>query len=93
MDDPFYRGKEAEEVLGVLPTDYPHSAIFLADERAISEAGHPCLIVGIADEEHSSFRALARELASLDSNLSTANMNLEEFEKAAAPDGVFRGFE
>src|SRR5688500_3154658 len=93
VNDPFYRGKEAEDVLAAFPDDYPHPAVFLADERALSEAGHPCLIVSTAGEERRSFRALARELASLDCNLSIANMDFEEFEEAAGPDAVFRGFE
>lgn len=93
VDDPHFAGKSAEEVIALLPADYPHEAIFIVDERALTEEGHPCLVVGPLPDETRTFRVLARQVASIDSNLSIANMGFEEFEQASAPEGIFRGFE
>lgn len=93
VDDPSFDGKVVDQVLAALPKEYAHEAIFIADERAVSEEGFPCLIVGPLGGELQIYRAVASELAGIDSNLSIANMGYEEFAGAAGPDGVFRGFE
>jgi hypothetical protein len=40
----------------------------------------------------SSFRCTAGEVASIDANLSIANMDFSEFASSVDHDGVFRGF-
>lgn len=92
IDDQHFDGRTIEEVLAALPEDYSHSAVFIADDKAISDDGFPCLVVGPLGEEVRNFRTLAREIASIDSNLSIGNMGFEEFEDASGPDRVFRGF-
>jgi hypothetical protein len=93
VDDRGFSGKSAAEVVAALPEDYLHPAVFIADEKTLTEQGYPCLLVGPLPEEVREFRALAREVASIDNNLSIANMGFEEFEQASGPDGIFRGFE
>ncbi|MEU5844916.1 hypothetical protein ABZ790_01495 [Saccharopolyspora shandongensis] len=50
-------------------------------------------IVSVSDEdERIDFRCLPEEAIGIENNMSTANMDLEEFHEAADSDGVFRGF-
>jgi hypothetical protein len=92
VSDPRYEGKSVEEALAMLPADYPHDFVFLADERALLEADHPCLVVDLNGEERNRFRSTAKELASIENNLSLSNMEFETFEEASKPTGVFQGF-
>ena len=93
IDDPAFDGKDVGSVVELLPEGYPHPVLFLADQSAVSEEGFPCVVLDLVGGERKTFRALARMLASIENNLSIANMGFEEFEAAAAVDGVFRGFE
>jgi hypothetical protein len=91
LDDTAFDGKKTEQIIALLPEDYPHGFIFIADDRALREEDFPCLVVDLFDGQQS-FRALARELASIENNLSIANMGFEEFAGSVGNDGVFRGF-
>ncbi|MBA4147023.1 MAG: hypothetical protein H0X66_02835 [Verrucomicrobia bacterium] len=84
--------KELEELLQMLPKDYPHPVLFVADEEAMAEKGFPCLVVDLLETKGQTFRAIARQLASIENNLSIANMGFEEFADAVDAEGVFRGF-
>jgi hypothetical protein len=91
VSDPRYEGKSVEEALALLPADYPHDFVFLADERSVSEAGHPCLAVDLIGEKRNRFRSAAKHLASIENNLSLSNMEFEAFEKASKATGVYQG--
>ena len=93
IDDVAFRAKKTEDLLASVPEGYPHSFIFVADQQAIQNEGFPCLVVDLVDEPGRSFRTLAREMASIENNLSIANMGFEEFAAGVGKDGVFRGFE
>lgn len=67
-----------------------HALLIIADRTAMTDPGHPLLCINNASAEQ--LRVIARELWSIENNLSIANMDFDEFMKAAAPDGVFRGF-
>ena len=93
IDDIAFETRTVAELVASLPEDYPHSSLFVADQRALGEDGLPCLVVDLLEEPGRTFRTLAREMASIENNLSIANMGFEEFEAAAGPNGVFAGFE
>ena len=92
VDRPEFRGKNVDEALAALPTDYPYGFVFLADELALNEPGHPCVVVDLSDRERPRFRAEAKTLASIENNLTLANMEFSEFALEAKTTGVFRGF-
>ena len=77
VDDPQY------ESLGVdsLPVD----------AEAISSPEHHVLVVDLTAGPRS-FRVIPSQLWGVENNLSTANMDWEEFAEHADLDGVFRGF-
>ncbi len=93
VDDASFEGKGLHDLLALVPEDYPHSFVFVADRAALKEEGFPCLVVDLLEQRGRSFRALARELASIENNLSIANMGFEEFAESVNENGVFVGFE
>lgn len=80
--------------------------VLLADARSIREAaaGHEITVLYLdltptpEDETEfgwkygRSFRVVTSEIASIETNLSIANMDFDEFADEVDPDGVFRGF-
>ena len=91
VDDPAYDGASAEVLMAALPEDYPHSFLVIADKRAVTDPGHPLLVVDVLEERGREFRTLPSQVASIDSNLSIANMGFEEFAGMVDETGVFRG--
>lgn len=87
-----YEGKTLEEVVQMLSSEPETMLVFIADDRALSEEGFPCIVLDMLVGSETVFRCTAEHLASIENNLSTANMGYEEFHEAAGEDGVFRGF-
>ncbi len=87
-----FEGKRIEDIISSLPENYPYSFVFFADERTMKETNYPCLVVDLIEPNHPSFRANAITLASIENNLSIANMGFEEFAEAAKETDVFNGF-
>ena len=92
VDDRANSGMTVEQVMAALPEDYPHSFMVVADNVAISQPGHPLLVVDLLEQRGRQFRALASVISQIDSNLSIANMDFEEFADGVDATGVFRGF-
>jgi len=92
VDDCSNSGATIEKVMAALPEDYPHSFIMVADNIAISQPDYPLLVVDLLEERGRQFRAIATQIASIENNLSIANMGFEEFAGEVDEKGVFRGF-
>ena len=79
------------------PRDYPHRyrhpILFLVDAAAIASPEHPVLVVNLnARVDTEPFRAVPRQVQSIQNNLSLANMDYIEFARSTGADGIFRGF-
>lgn len=75
------------------PHKYRHPVLFVVDAIAVSTPEHPVLVVNLnAGVDTRPFRALPRQVQSIQNNLSQANMDYDEFVTSADVDGVFRGF-
>jgi uncharacterized protein DUF6924 len=75
------------------PHEYRHPVLFVIDALAVSGPEHPILVVNLnAEVAAGTFRALPRQVQSIQNNLSLANMDYREFLSSAGTDGVFRGF-
>jgi hypothetical protein len=82
-----------QEVPRRYPTSYEFPFMIVVDEFAINSPEHPVLLLDLSEDDTTpSFRALPREIASIEANLSLANMDFFEFRDSAAETGVFRGF-
>jgi hypothetical protein len=75
------------------PDAYGHPVVFVADAAAMRPPDYPVLVMNLNRRETSRpFRAVPGEIASIEANLSLANMDYFEFVENAGSDGVFRGF-
>lgn len=103
-----HRDKDPRDLVVVsLPDNYPFHFCFVVDRESIVSRDHRVLVVGFYPldlqsygrppretpaKEIKTFRALPSQIQGIENNLSTANMDFEEFANAVDKDGVFRGF-
>jgi hypothetical protein len=92
LDDEAYKDITKQQLLDLVPRDYPHTFIMLVDRTSISDSGSPLLIVDLYDEPGREFRAGPSEIQGIQNNLSLANMAFYEFANNVDDDGIFRGF-
>ncbi|WP_427922404.1 DUF6924 domain-containing protein [Streptomyces sp. cg40] len=90
VDDRQYEGLTPDRILDLVPVEYQHPLVVLADSAALASTERPLLVVDLTAER--CVRVVAAELWSIENNLSGANMDFHEFADAADGDGVFRGF-
>ncbi|WP_298572035.1 DUF6924 domain-containing protein [Streptomyces luteogriseus] len=92
VDDRQYEGLTPDQALDLIPAEYQHPLLVLADVVAVASAELPLLVVDRRGERGRCVRVVTAELWSIENNLSGANMDFEEFVGAVDDDGVFRGF-
>ena len=92
LDEIEYANITKEQLIGLLPANYNHTFIILADQTAMSQLDHPLLIVDLFEGSGNEFRAIPSQIQSIENNLSIANMDFEDFAEAVDENGVFRGF-
>jgi hypothetical protein len=92
LDDVEYAGLTKDQLLRLVPEDYGHSFIIVADQTATSLPDHPLLIVDLYEGSGREFRAIPSQIQAIENNLSIANMDFEEFAESVDDSGVFRGF-
>jgi hypothetical protein len=67
-----------------------HAIVIIVDTYSINEPSHTLRCMDLQSGQ--SLRVVPSALWSIQNNLSLANMDFEEFVRAADDDGVFRGF-
>ncbi|MEV7227205.1 hypothetical protein AB0M79_09300 [Polymorphospora sp. NPDC051019] len=83
----------AARYLPAYPCEYRHPVLFVADLVAMAAPEHALLVVNLnTGVDAGPFRTVPRQVQAIQNNLSLANMDYVDFERAAGPDGVFRGF-
>nr|WP_159107055.1 hypothetical protein [Streptomyces coelicoflavus] len=92
VDDRRYEGLTPEPALDLIPADYRHPILSLADSVAVAWTELPLLVVDLWGERGRCIRVVAAEQWSIKNNLSEANMDFGEFADAVGDDGAFRGF-
>ncbi|MFD9323389.1 DUF6924 domain-containing protein [Streptomyces sp. NPDC060053] len=92
VDDRQYEALTLEQALDLIPTEYQHPLVVLADSVTVASTERPLLVMDLRAERGHCVRVVAAELWSIENNLSDANMDFEEFADAVDGDGVFRGF-
>ncbi|MEV4141293.1 hypothetical protein AB0J72_55150 [Dactylosporangium sp. NPDC049742] len=97
VEDRTLNGLSEAVIANSYPHDYPHRyrhpVLFVVDTIAASTSGHPVLVINLnAWVDAEPFRALARQVQSIQNNLSLANMDYLEFARSTDADGIFRGF-
>src|SRR5688572_27757376 len=79
LDNTDYTDITQEQLLELLPTNYGHTFIIVADQTAVSQPDHPLLIVDLFESFGREFRAIPSQIQSIENNLSIANMDFEDF--------------
>lgn len=92
IDDGDYADTTCEQILSSLPRDSIHGFLFIADKVCMQHSDHPLLVVDLYHERGRTFRAIPSQIFGIQSNLSLANMDWEEFADNVDDDGLFRGF-
>ena len=67
-------------------------ALFVVDAHTIEDCESSILCVDLGGRSARTFRAIPSALWGVENNLRLANMDFDEFLRAAADDGIFRGF-
>ena len=108
VDDPAWADASVDEVLEASRSQEYCPVLFIADAVTMEVAHHALLAVttrtpeDFGDEEYDALIEFGREFRTIpvgvhwiEVNLALANMDFEEFSRAASqqPDGVFRGFD
>lgn len=91
VDDVDFSDAEWRTVRAALTHIRYASVLLVADRIALGSPDFPILVVD-ALRSRSPFRCIASELWSAENNLNLANMDWEDFTRAADEHGVFRGF-
>jgi hypothetical protein len=92
VDDRDYKDLSADQLLELLPGSSKYILLLVADRVTISDTEHPVLVVDVGTEPGRTFRSLPSQVFAMESNLSIANMDWEDFAGSVDEDGVFRGF-
>jgi hypothetical protein len=92
IDDPDFAGVTAKQLRSHLPEDSSHTFAAIIDQTTLTHPEHPMLVVDLQDKPGRSFRAALAAFGMINSNLSIANMDFEDFASAVDKDGIFRGF-
>jgi len=93
LDSPQFANISLEQLLQLVPGDFPHTFLFIFDDLTASHVDHPVLVVDLYHEHGRTFRALPNQIQGIENNLSIANMDWEDFAGSLDQDGIFRGFE
>ena len=89
VDDPAFDGATPSDVVAAVAAGTSVNYLMVADAITMSDG---TILVIKPGAEPDRFRTTISGVASIDNNLSIANMDFEEFARAADPAGVFRGF-
>ena len=92
LNDVEYADLTKEQLLKLLPRNYDHRFIIVADRAAMGHPEHPLLIIDLLDKSSREFRAVPSQIQGIQNNLSIANIDFDDFTNAMDEDGVFRGF-
>lgn len=98
IDAPELAGMDVETLEAQFPKHYPNTYfrafVIVVDSIALFSAEHPVLLIDLTEENPAlPFRALPREIYSIEVNLRIANLFFSEFRDGVrSRDGIFRGF-
>jgi hypothetical protein len=92
VSDPAFEGITIEEVVEQRARKN-NFILFIADDRTISHAEHPILVVDLWHEPGQTFRVILSEMWCAENNLSQANMDWRDFADNVDANGIFRGFD
>lgn len=91
ITDQAFDGLTAAELPSLLSKYSSHTFAFIVDHTALTQLGHPILVIDLHNKPGRTFRVVASAMGSVANNLFVANMDFGEFVKLVDDEGVFRG--
>src|SRR5258707_2566027 len=70
LDDPAYRDLTPEQVLALVPEEFQHAIVIVADVAALASEEMPLLVIDVTEERGRTVRVIAEELWGIENNLS-----------------------
>jgi hypothetical protein len=92
VDEREHDGLTGDRLRAVLTNRSAHTFAIVADRMTMAHPEHPLRVVDLTSADARAFRALPAQVASIENNLSVANMDFGDFADTVATDGIFRGF-
>jgi hypothetical protein len=92
VSDPAFAGLSIEALTSLAQRGPYRGFIFIVDQVSLTDPEHPILVLDLADVAGQTFRIIPSEMWAVENNLSTSNMDFEEFADSVDADGVYRGF-
>lgn len=92
IDNEVYNGLGKSDFLGIRQKGYLHTFLILVDSAAMIRSDQSVLVVDLYQDPGRDFRALPSQIQSIENNLSTSNMDFDEFADVADEIGTFSGF-
>ena len=92
VEDTAHRDLTPEQLLALVPEEFGHPILIVADRVALTSPEMPLLVIDLREERGRAIRVAVENLWSIENNLSISNMDFVEFARAVDEDGVFRGF-
>ena len=89
INDIQYQGINPQMIDEILPPDFPHLIIVLADNQTFSSSELCILCIEHDGDSRRSFRVIPSEMWAVENNLSICNCDFDDF--LGSEDGVFRG--
>jgi len=91
VSDPAFAGMTVDQVAALTTASY-RTFLFIVDHLTVTDPEMPLVALDMHHEPGRWFRVVPGQMASVENNLSLANMGFYEFADHADPDRVFRGF-
>lgn len=91
VDDVAFAGLTPEQLIGRLRPGSHQTFLFIVDRESMTKPDHPVLVVDVSVRRGRTFRAVPCQIQVIESNLSIANCDWEDFADHVEDDGVFRG--
>ena len=92
VDEQEHDGLTGDRLRAVLVSRSPHLYAIVADRMTMAHPEHPLRVLDLKSADNRAFRALPTQVASIENNLSIANLDFGDFADAVESDGIFRGF-
>ncbi len=92
LNDSSYEKLDLGLLKSLIPEDWNHSFLFIVDEKTMSHTSHPILCVNMF-KSGAIFRLTPKAMLDVDSNLSTVNVDFEDFMRDTDAEGIYHGID
>jgi len=92
-NDVVFSQATVQQIMASLPTNRNYWFLLVVDNETITHPDHPVLCIDLLKNPGATFRVMASQVVTIESNLAAQNMDFAAFAKAVDADGIFRGYQ